>query len=82
MIKHYKGKGIVLPIKYREKGIKPKAHKPTFASDGYRSFNNDGTDAISLHSITVSTSTPYVTLKEWQKQGSKWAPIHRKKVSK
>ena len=73
MIKYYKGKGIILPIKYREKGIKPKTHKPTFASDGYRSFHPDG---------TVSTSNPYVTLKEWQKQGSRWAPIHRKKVSK
>ena len=73
MIKHYHGEGIILPIKYREKGVKPKAHKPTVASDGYRTFYKDG---------TISTSTPYVTLKEWQKQGSKWAPIHRRKVSK
>ena len=73
MIKHYNGEGIILPIKYREKGIKPKVHKPSFASDGYRTFHTDR---------TISTSTPYVTLKEWQKQGSKWSPIHRKKVSK
>ena len=73
MIKHYSGQGVILPIKYREQGIKPKAHKPVVASDGFRTIYKDG---------TVTTCTPYVTLNEWQKQGSKYAPIHKKRVSK